>query len=98
MRERTRYRVIYVPPPGGADHARFETWRGDLGAYQRLIARSGMIFGIVTSAHVLGQLLGKPVVACYRDKRRRIDTIGSETARLYPGELLDDDVLRAIDR
>lgn len=89
LETRTGYRVLYVPPPGEPDHPRFPTWRGDLDAYQRLIARCGLVFGISTSAHVLAQLLGKPVVACYADRRRIVDTIGGETAKLYPGELLD---------
>jgi hypothetical protein len=88
LRKVTNYRVLYVPPPGAPDHQSFETWRGDLDAYQRLIASCGMIFGIITSAHVLGQLLGKPVIACYANRRRLVDTIGNETIKLFPGDIL----------
>jgi hypothetical protein len=85
-----------VPPPGAPDHPRYETWRGDLRAYQQLIARCGIIYGVNTSAHVLGQLLGKAVVACYPRVGRTIDTIGKETAKLCPGERLTTDQLRAV--
>jgi len=88
LRSHTGYRVLYVPPPGEPDHPRFDTWRGDLDAYQRLIAGCGVVFGISTSAHVLAQLLGKAVIPCYIDRRRLLDTIGAEKIKLYPGDLL----------
>jgi len=89
----TGYRVIYVPPPGGPEHPRYETWRGDLAAYQQLIARCGIVFGISTSAHVLGQLLGKTVIPCYVSRSRLVDTIGEESVRLFPGDTLGPEAL-----
>ncbi|PAW78393.1 MAG: hypothetical protein B9S32_07665 [Verrucomicrobia bacterium Tous-C9LFEB] len=86
LQKLTGYRVLYVPPPGTPDHPTYETWRGNLEAYQELIAHCGLVFGIITSAHVLGQLLGKPVVACYTSRRWIFDTIGGETLRLFPGD------------
>jgi hypothetical protein len=96
LRRYTKYRVLYVPPPGAPDHPNFETWRGDLDAYQRLIAGCGIVFGISTSAHVLGQLLGKPVVACYAYPRRMLDTIGNETIKLLPGDAIKQEVMEKV--
>lgn len=90
LAEHTGYRIVYVAPPGEPDHPVYESWHGRLDEYQGLIARCGLVFGISTSAHVLAQLLGKPVVACYKDRSRIIDSIGAETARLYPGEVLGE--------
>ncbi len=96
LAEHTGCRVIYVPPPDAPEHHRFETFRGDAAAYQRLIASCDIVFGIITSAHVLGQLLGKAVVACYIDRRMTVDTIGGETIRLYPLERLDNKSLAVV--
>lgn len=96
LAERTGYRIVYVAPPGEPDHPVHDTWRGTLVEYQSLIARCGLVFGISTSAHVLAQLLGKPVVACYKNRSRVIDSIGAETARLYPGDVLGENDLASI--
>lgn len=97
LQQHTGYRILYVAPPGAADHPRYETWRGDLNAYQQLIARCGLVYGIITSAHVLGQLLGKPIVACYRNENFQFDTIGDETVRLFPGGTVTVSDLQRLD-
>jgi NAD-dependent SIR2 family protein deacetylase len=74
----TGFRPIIVAYGEQPDHPKYETWRGTLEDYQRLIAQCGMVYGIITSAHVLGQLLGKPVFALYRAKQSIVDTIGQE--------------------
>ncbi|NLX24826.1 MAG: hypothetical protein GXY61_02540 [Lentisphaerae bacterium] len=79
---RTGYKPVVVAYGNQPDHPEYETWRGSLNEYQRLIASCGIVYGISTSAHVLGQLLGKPVVALYNDRQSPVDTIGGETARL----------------
>lgn len=86
LQKLTGYHILYVPPPGAPDHPTHETWRGSLDDYQELIAHCGLVFGIITSAHVLGQLLDKPVIACYTSRRLIFDTIGGETLRLFPGD------------
>jgi hypothetical protein len=79
---KTGYVPIVVAYGEQPNHTRYDTWRGSLDDYQRLIASCGMVYGIITSAHVLGQLLGKPVVALYAAKQSIVDTIGSETTLL----------------
>lgn len=78
----TGYKPILVLYGDQPERAGYESWRGSLDDYQRLIASCGMVFGISTSAHVLGQLLGKPVIALYGGGQSIVDTIGAESARL----------------
>jgi hypothetical protein len=85
---RTGYQPVVVAYGNQPDHPKYETWRGSLDDYQRLIASCGLVYGISTSAHVLGQLLGKPVIALYSDRQSPVDTIGAETLRLcFPQQL-----------
>ncbi len=89
--ENTGYRPIVVAYGSQPDHPEYETWRGSLDDYQRLIASCGVVYGIITSAHVLGQLLGKPVVALYRAKQSIVDRIGEESVTLSEGQCLSDE-------
>lgn len=78
----TGFRVLVVATnsePDDEDHA---TWRGSLEEFQRLVAKCSIVAGITTSGHVLGQLLGKHVVAMYPPGVRSIDRIGAETIAL----------------
>jgi hypothetical protein len=91
LSEKTGYRPVVVAYGKQPDHPVYETWRGSLDDYQRLIASCGIVYGISTSAHVLGQLLGKPVVALYNDRQSPVDTIGSETSLLrFPQKFTAD--------
>ncbi len=94
---RTGYKPMVVAYGSQPDHPEYETWRGSLDDYQRLIASCGIIYGISTSAHVLGQLLGKPVVALYNDRQSPVDTIGGETARLRFLEQFTEDQLALLE-
>ena len=78
------------------DHPGYKTWRGSLIEYQQLIAGSALIFGIITSAHVLGQVLGKPVVALYGKNTMMLDRIGQETAFWVEGNDWTDASLKRI--
>jgi len=85
--------VAYGDQP---DHDRYETWRGSMDEYQQLIAGCGMVYGIITSAHVLGQLLGKPIVALYSDRQLVVDCIGGEDVELSRGSDLSSESLAAL--
>jgi len=95
---RTGYQPMVVAYGNQPDHPEYETWRGSLDDYQRLIASCGMVYGISTSAHVLGQLLGKPVVALYNDRQSPVDTIGAETARLSFPQQLSEKQLKQLEQ
>jgi hypothetical protein len=84
----TQYTPVYVAHGSEPDHPRYRTWRGSQDDYQRLIARCGIVYGTSTSAHVLGQLLGKAVVPLYSNRKARYDTLGEEDAFLYPQDRL----------
>ncbi len=86
----TGLRPLVVAYGNQPDHPDYETWRGSLEDYQRLIAGCGMIFGIVTSSHVLGQLLGKPLVTLYEQGQHPLGMIGGECIVLFQGEDLPD--------
>jgi hypothetical protein len=92
LAEVTGYRPIIVAYGNQPDHSVYETWRGSLGEYQQLIARCGIIYGIITSSHVLGQLLGKPVISLYKKKQSIVDTIGGEFVALYEGDELPEKI------
>jgi hypothetical protein len=87
--EATHYTPVYVASGSEPDHPKYRTWRGSQDDYQRSIARCGIVYGTSTSAHVLGQLIGKAVVPLYGNRKVRYDTIGEEDACLFPGERLD---------
>ena len=88
----TGYKPIIVAYGNQPDHSKYETWRGSLEAYQKLIAQCGIVFGIITSAHVLGQLLGKIVIPLYGRNTSIVDTIGEETLLLkFPDNFSDKD-------
>jgi hypothetical protein len=87
--EATKYTPVYVAYGNEPDHPKYQTWRGSLAEYQQLVAHCGMVYGIITSAHVLGQLLGKAVVPLYGDRKAIYDTIGDEDAILFPHDRLD---------
>ncbi len=78
------------------DHDRYETWRGSMDEYQQLIAGCGMVYGVSTSAHVLGQLLGKPIVTLYSKRRLVIDSIGEENVTLVEGSDIKPDDLTVL--
>ncbi len=80
--EWTGYKPIIVAYGDQPDHPKYETWRGSLEEYQKLIAQCGIVFGIITSAHILGQLLGKIVIPLYGKNTSIIDSIGKETLLL----------------
>jgi hypothetical protein len=94
--EKTDYKPVVVAYGDQPDHPEYETWRGSMDDYQRLIASCGIVYGISTSAHVLGQLLGKPVVALYNDRQSPVDTIGAETARLKFSQQFTDEQLKML--
>lgn len=75
-----------------------EIWRGSLEDYQRLIAGCGAVYGICTSAHVLGQLLGKPIVTLYQKKQQTLGRIGEDTVSLGEGEMITPAQLASLDR
>lgn len=88
LAEATGFEVVVVATAAEADDPEFPTWRGSLDEYQQLIARCSVVTGIVTSGHVLGQLLGKAVVAMYPQTVRSIDRIGGETIAItHPEDL-----------
>jgi len=82
----TGLRPVVVAYGDQPDHPVYETWRGSLEEYQHLIAGCGAVFGISTSAHVLGQLLGKPLVTLYEQGQHPLGMIGNETVTLSQGE------------
>lgn len=91
--EATGMRPLVVAYGEQPDHGRYETWRGTMAGYQELIAGCGVVFGMSTSAHVLGQLLGKPTVVLYGRYQFVVNTIGAETACVRnPDELTSDQV------
>jgi hypothetical protein len=74
----TGFRPVVVAYGNQPDHHEYETWRGSLEEYQRLIAGCGLVYGISTSAHVLGQLLGKPIIPLYKG-HHPLNRIGDES-------------------
>jgi hypothetical protein len=95
--ERTGLRPVVIAYGDQPDHQRHETWRGTLDEYQQRVASCSAIFGIVTSGHVLGQLLGKPTVALYSASQSIVDTIGGETVALrYENDLTHLDLARIV--
>jgi len=87
----TGLKPIFVAFGQEPDHPHYPTWRGSLEEYQQLVARCSIVYGASTSAHVLGQLLGKVVVPLYWLSHRIYNTIGQENARLFFGERLTQD-------
>lgn len=83
----TGLRPLVVAYGNQPDHPEFETWRGSFEDYQRLIAGCGIVYGISTSAHVLGQLLGKPVIPLYKG-HHPLNRMGEGTLSLSQGECL----------
>ena len=61
-----------------------------------MIAACGMVFGIITSAHVLGQLLGKPTVVLYSERQSILDMIGYEDVKLTTGQVMDQDQIERL--
>jgi hypothetical protein len=94
--DKTGYRPIAVAYGNQPDHPKYDTWRGSLDDYQKLIARCGIVYGISTSAHVLGQLLGKTIIALYRNGQSAVDQIGNESAKLETGEQISQKDLQAL--
>ena len=97
--EATGLRPVVVAYGDQPDHPVYETWRGSLEEYQRLIARCGLIYGIVTSSHVLGQLLGKPLVTLYEEGQHPLGMIGDENIHLCQGNSLPsaEEMLQCLD-
>lgn len=73
-----------------------ETWRGTLEEYQQLLAGCGAVYGICTSAHVLGQLLGKPIVTLYQKRQQTLGRIGEDTVALGEGETISEAQLETL--
>ncbi|GEM_PF-1956641 len=93
----TGHRILVVATADEPDDPEHPTWRGSLDDFQRLVARCSVVAGITTSGHVLGQLLGKPVVAMYPPDVRAVDRIGNETIALsFPDPLLEPSTLRRL--
>jgi hypothetical protein len=92
----TGLRPLLVAYGDQPDHKQYDTWRGSLDEYENLVAGCGMVFGISTSAHVLGQLLGKPVVALYDNRQRIVDTIGAESGCLCFSQHLTKEQLKKL--
>ncbi len=82
----TGFRPVIVAWGSQPDHPEYETWRGSLEDYQRLIAGCGLVYGISTSSHVLGQLLGKPVIVLYDKNQHPLGRIGGETMYICQGD------------
>lgn len=92
----TGYTPLHVMHGEEEPHRGCQICRADFDQYQQLIAGAGIVFGVSTSAHVLGQLLGKPIVSLYPDPKVRYIKIGDETAELHPYEILSDAQLECI--
>jgi hypothetical protein len=92
----TGYSPIHVTHAEEEPHPGCRSCRADFDEYQHLIAGAGIVFGVSTSAHVLGQLLGKPVVSLYPDPGMRYIKIGDETAQLHPYEILSSAQIEGI--
>lgn len=73
-----------------------EIWEGSFSDYQQLVASCSLVFGEATSAHVLGQLLGKKTVAIYKEGTPRTDFLGGETVRLIGDEVITDEQLEKL--
>lgn len=97
LAEVTGFRILVVATSEEPDDREHPTWRGSLDDFQRLVARCSVVAGITTSGHVLGQLLGKRVVAMYPRGVRAIDRIGGETISLeFPKPPPDPPILRRL--
>lgn len=83
--KKTGFKPLVVAYGDQPYHKHYETWRGSMDEYQNLIADCGVVYGISTSAHVLGQVLGKPVIPLYGKNQHVMDTIGQEPLRLIEG-------------